>query len=175
MARMLITGLLNSAPFVLLGEMAPYLLLGFLVAGILSVTVSPQKIKQHLGGHGLWPVLKATIFGIPLPLCSCGVIPVAASLKRYKASNGASDPRACPAHKVRVAPFDPTLPPALVSPQSWVLPGTWQTHLNGQKSDLLACLSARHLQNCLFCHRLLHPTFSAIKKGQTPEKPESGP
>lgn len=85
-----VTGLLGSAPFLLLGEMAPYLLLGFLVAGILSVAVSPQKVKQHLGGRGLWPVIKATIFGIPLPLCSCGVIPVAASLKRYKASNGAT-------------------------------------------------------------------------------------
>ncbi len=90
MATKFAVGLLDSAPFLLLGEMAPYLLLGFLVAGILSVAVSPQKVKQHLGGHGLWPVIKATIFGIPLPLCSCGVIPVAASLKRYKASNGAT-------------------------------------------------------------------------------------
>lgn len=90
MAITFITRLLDSALFLLLGEMAPYLLLGFLIAGILSVTVSPQKVKQHLGGHGLWPVFKATIFGIPLPLCSCGVIPVAASLKRYKASNGAT-------------------------------------------------------------------------------------
>ncbi|MBA4386649.1 MAG: hypothetical protein C0404_01640 [Verrucomicrobia bacterium] len=73
-----------------LAEMAPYLLLGFAVAGILSVLVSPEKIEKHLGGRGFLPVLKAAIFGVPLPLCSCGVIPVAASLRRHGSSKGAT-------------------------------------------------------------------------------------
>ena len=73
-----------------LGEMAPYLLVGFGVAGILSVLVSPETVERHLGGGGLWPVVKATLFGIPLPLCSCGVIPVAASLRRHGATRGAT-------------------------------------------------------------------------------------
>jgi len=73
-----------------LGEMAPYLLFGFLVAGALSVLVSPQTVERHLGGKGFLPVLKAAVFGIPLPLCSCGVIPVGASLRRHGASRGAT-------------------------------------------------------------------------------------
>ena len=73
-----------------LGEMAPFLLFGFFVAGVLYVLISPAAVERHLGGKGLLPVLKASIFGIPLPLCSCGVIPVAASLRRHGASKGAT-------------------------------------------------------------------------------------
>ena len=73
-----------------LGEMAPYLLFGFLLAGACSVAVSARTIERHLGGKGFWPVLKATVVGIPLPLCSCGVIPVGASLRRHGASRGAT-------------------------------------------------------------------------------------
>jgi len=73
-----------------LGEMAPYLLFGFLVAGILSVCISPPFIERHLGGRGFGPVLKASLLGIPLPLCSCGVIPVTASFRRHGASRGAT-------------------------------------------------------------------------------------
>ncbi|MHC4327615.1 MAG: permease, partial [Planctomycetota bacterium] len=62
-----------------IGEMSPYLLFGFLVAGFLSVLVSQQLVERHLGGRGLRPLLKASIFGVPLPLCSCGVIPVSMS------------------------------------------------------------------------------------------------
>ncbi len=71
-----------------LSEMAPYLLFGFFVAGLLSVLISPKLIERHLGGRGLWPVIKAAAFGVPLPLCSCGVIPVAASLRRHGAGRG---------------------------------------------------------------------------------------
>lgn len=74
----------------LLAEMSPYLILGFAVAGILSVTVSQKLVEKHLGGRGFWPVMKASLLGIPLPLCSCGVIPVAASLRRHGASKGAT-------------------------------------------------------------------------------------
>jgi uncharacterized membrane protein YraQ (UPF0718 family)/copper chaperone CopZ len=71
-------------------DMAPYLLFGFFIAGLLSVFVSPEKVERHLGGNGIWPVLKASVFGVPLPLCSCGVIPVATSLRRHGASRGAT-------------------------------------------------------------------------------------
>jgi uncharacterized membrane protein YraQ (UPF0718 family)/copper chaperone CopZ len=70
--------------------MSPYLLFGFLIAGFLSVFVPPALVERHLGGKGLWPVVKAAIFGVPLPLCSCGVIPVAASLRRHGANKGAT-------------------------------------------------------------------------------------
>lgn len=73
-----------------LGEMSPYLLFGFLMAGILSVCISPEFIERHLGGRGFGPVLKASLLGVPLPLCSCGVIPVAASFRRHGASRAAT-------------------------------------------------------------------------------------
>ncbi|MBI3985995.1 MAG: permease [Lentisphaerae bacterium] len=71
-------------------EMAPYLLFGFFVAGVLSVLVPTETVERHLGGEGLWPVIKASLLGVPLPLCSCGVIPVAVSLRRHGASPGAT-------------------------------------------------------------------------------------
>ena len=71
-----------------LSEMSPYLLFGFFVAGILSVLISQRLVERHLGGRGIWPLLKASIFGVPLPLCSCGVIPVSMSLHKHGASKG---------------------------------------------------------------------------------------
>jgi hypothetical protein len=73
-----------------LREMSPFLLFGFLVAGLLSVLMKPETVERHLGGRGFWQVFKAAIFGVPLPLCSCGVIPVAASLRRHGASAAAT-------------------------------------------------------------------------------------
>jgi len=71
-------------------EMSPYLLFGFFVAGVLSVLVSQKLVERHLGGGGLWPLLKASVFGVPLPLCSCGVIPVSMSLHKHGASKGST-------------------------------------------------------------------------------------
>ncbi len=76
--------------WVTLREMSPFLLFGFLVAGFLSVLVRPETVERHLGGRGFWQVFKAAVFGVPLPLCSCGVIPVAASLRRHGAGAGAT-------------------------------------------------------------------------------------
>lgn len=71
-------------------QMAPYLLLGFLLAGVLSVYVSPETVERHLGRRGWRQVVKAALIGVPLPLCSCSVVPVAASLHRHGAGKGAT-------------------------------------------------------------------------------------
>ena len=71
-------------------DMSPYLLFGFFMAGILSVFISQRVVERHLGGKGIWPLLKASLFGIPLPLCSCGVIPVSMSLHKHGASKGST-------------------------------------------------------------------------------------
>jgi uncharacterized membrane protein YraQ (UPF0718 family) len=71
-------------------EMSPFLLFGFFVAGVLSVLVSRNFVETHLGGRGIWPLVKASLFGVPLPLCSCGVIPVAMSLRKHGASKGSA-------------------------------------------------------------------------------------
>jgi len=78
-------GFLNTAL-----EMSPYLLFGFLVAGLLSVLLSQKLVERHLGGRGVWPVIKASLFGVPLPLCSCSVIPVTMSLHKHGASKAAA-------------------------------------------------------------------------------------
>ncbi|PIE29225.1 hypothetical protein CSA57_09460 [candidate division KSB3 bacterium] len=71
-------------------EMAPYIVLGFFMAGILRIMVNPHIIAKYLGKGRVRSVLYATLLGIPLPLCSCGVLPAAASLKKQGASDGAS-------------------------------------------------------------------------------------
>jgi uncharacterized membrane protein YraQ (UPF0718 family) len=81
---------ISAACWTTLLEMAPYLLFGFFIAGMLSVFISPKLIERHLGGTGIWPVFKASLFGVPLPLCSCGVIPVATSLRKHGSSKGAT-------------------------------------------------------------------------------------
>ncbi|MBN2413332.1 permease [candidate division KSB1 bacterium] len=84
----LIFGILKSS-FDLLKEMAPYLVFGFISAGILKEFISAEKIAKHLGKSSLGSVLKAALFGIPLPLCSCGVIPPTMALRNAGASKGA--------------------------------------------------------------------------------------
>jgi len=76
--------------WIVLADMSPYLLFGFFFAGLLAILISAEAVERHLGGRGMLPVAKAAAFGVPLPLCSCGVIPVAASLRRHGASRGAT-------------------------------------------------------------------------------------
>lgn len=75
--------------FLIINEMSPYILLGFVIAGFLHSFVKPQLLSRHLSGNGIAPIIKAALFGIPLPLCSCGVLPTAVSLRRQGASRGA--------------------------------------------------------------------------------------
>ena len=74
----------------IINEMSPYILLGFLIAGILHVFVKESVLLRHLSGNGLKTVVKAAAIGIPLPLCSCGVLPTAVSLRRGGASKAAT-------------------------------------------------------------------------------------
>jgi uncharacterized membrane protein YraQ (UPF0718 family) len=70
--------------------MAPYILFGLVFAGILHELVPDSIVTKHLGSSDVKSVLKSTIFGIPLPVCSCGVIPLATSIKKSGASKGAT-------------------------------------------------------------------------------------
>jgi len=71
-------------------EAAPYLLVGFFVAGLIHAWVPMDRVARHLGRSNLGGVLKAALIGAPLPLCSCSVIPVASSIRRQGASRGAT-------------------------------------------------------------------------------------
>ena len=70
--------------------MAPYILFGLLFAGILHELVPDSIVTKHLGDDNISSVVKSTLFGIPLPVCSCGVIPLATSIKKSGASKGAT-------------------------------------------------------------------------------------
>ena len=70
-------------------EMAPYLLLGFFIAGVLHVFVPQKFYANYLSRSNRLSVVWTALLGVPLPLCSCGVIPTAIGLRNEKASKGA--------------------------------------------------------------------------------------
>lgn len=74
----------------MLNEMSPYILLGFLIAGIMHAFIPQKTLSRHLSGTGLKSVAKSAAIGIPLPLCSCGVLPTAIAMRRNGASKAAS-------------------------------------------------------------------------------------
>ena len=74
----------------ILVESGPWLLGGFLLAGVVHALLPRDTIARWLGGRGTGAVFRAALVGVPLPLCSCSVIPVAAGLRRGGASKGAS-------------------------------------------------------------------------------------
>jgi uncharacterized membrane protein YraQ (UPF0718 family)/copper chaperone CopZ len=74
----------------LTNEMSPYLLLGFLFAGLLHALVPNDKIVKYLGERNFRSVINAALLGIPLPLCSCGVVPTGLSFYKNGASKGSS-------------------------------------------------------------------------------------
>lgn len=67
-----------------------YIIFGLLASGLLRVFLNPASVAQHLGHGRYLSVFKAALLGIPIPLCSCGVLPAAASLKKQGANNGAT-------------------------------------------------------------------------------------
>jgi len=79
-----------KAIWVILYQSGPYLLVGFFIAGMLKVLIPERLIYRHLGQDNLKSVFWASLLGVPIPLCSCSVIPTAISLKRSGASKGAT-------------------------------------------------------------------------------------
>ncbi len=74
----------------LVNEMSPYLLLGFLFAGILRVAFPKNMITRYMGHNNFRSVLNASLLGIPMPLCSCGVLPTGIGFYKNGASRGST-------------------------------------------------------------------------------------
>ena len=74
----------------LASSMAPYLLLGFLLAGLMHAFIPKVLYSKYLGGSSFRAVFNAALLGIPLPLCSCGVLPTAMSLRKEGTSKAAT-------------------------------------------------------------------------------------
>lgn len=81
--------LLNSLLY-MLNEMSPYILLGFFIAGLMHAFIPQQTFARHLSSTGWKAVVKSALIGVPLPLCSCGVLPTAIAMRRNGASRAAS-------------------------------------------------------------------------------------
>lgn len=77
--------------FLILNEMSPYLLLGLLFAGLLKVFLPERFIAKYLRKSNTRSAVNATLLGVPLPLCSCGVLPTGISLYKNGASKGATN------------------------------------------------------------------------------------
>lgn len=84
----LIVGIFDEA-WRVLSDSALYILFGLAMGGMVKVFMRPGFVSQHLGKGRFSSVIKASALGVPLPLCSCGVMPAAASLKEQGANNGA--------------------------------------------------------------------------------------
>ncbi len=85
---LLVIQVLESSWEILL-DSSPFIIFGFLVAGFLKAFLPDYMVSKHLGKNKTSSVLKSALVGIPLPLCSCGVLPAAAGLKEQGASKGA--------------------------------------------------------------------------------------
>ncbi|MFH0757420.1 MAG: permease [Bacteroidota bacterium] len=74
----------------LVNEMSPYLLLGFFFAGVLRVVFPQRIITKYMGQRNFRSVLNASLLGVPLPLCSCGVLPTGIGFYKNGASRGST-------------------------------------------------------------------------------------
>lgn len=81
---------LTVATWHMFTDAAPYVIFGFIAAGLIKAILPENAVARHLGGRSTLAVVKASLLGIPLPLCSCGVIPAAISLRKQGAGRGAS-------------------------------------------------------------------------------------
>jgi uncharacterized membrane protein YraQ (UPF0718 family) len=84
----IITGVARET-WIILNDSAPYVLFGMFVAGLLKAYLPENFVARHLGKSGAGSVVKASLIGVPLPLCSCGVLPTALGLRKQGASKGA--------------------------------------------------------------------------------------
>ena len=75
--------------FILANAMSLYILVGLLIAGVLKEFLPSDFVSKHLGNSSFSSVIKATILGIPMPVCSCSVVPLAKGLQKEGASKGA--------------------------------------------------------------------------------------
>lgn len=78
-----------AAAWDILLDSSLFVLFGFFVAGLLKGFIPDDFIQRHLGGSRKRGIFKASLFGIPIPLCSCGVIPAAGGLRQQGAGKGA--------------------------------------------------------------------------------------
>lgn len=84
-----IVGSLAAAWQVLL-DASIFIIFGFVIAALIRAFLSSEQIVKYMGGNNFRSVFLAAVFGVPLPLCSCGVVPTAMALRKQGASKAAT-------------------------------------------------------------------------------------
>lgn len=156
----------------LINEMAPYLLFGFLIAGLMHAFIPRTIYSRYLAQRNFKSVALATLFGIPLPLCSCGVIPTAMSLRREGASKGATTAFLIATPQTGVDSIIATysllgLPFAIIRPIAALVTALFGGHLinltEGEREDKRKIESACECSDCTLPKEEAHSFFSKLK------------
>lgn len=146
----------------LVAEMIPYLLLGFLFAGLLHVLVPHKFYQKYLSQNNFRSVILASLFGIPLPLCSCGVIPTAMSLRKEGGSKAATTAFLCATPQTGI---DSILATFSVFGLAFALIRPIAALLSAVVIGILICIIERKNDN-------QDNTISSMKSGKSEEKQE---
>ena len=171
-----ILGQYLDALLMMLAEMAPYLMLGFFIAGLLRTFVPHSLYSNHLSPRNMKSVVKAAAIGIPLPLCSCGVIPTSVSLRKEGASHGACTSFLIATPQTGVDSIAATysmmgLPFAIVRPLAALFTamfGGWLVNRYAKDDERLihACHSGESEDDCACCQsEVLPETFWGKLRG----------
>ncbi|MGC2062122.1 MAG: permease, partial [Thermodesulfovibrionales bacterium] len=65
-----------KASLAILNDVSPWIVISLVAAGLLHSVLTPERFQRHLGNRKVSSLVKATISGMLLPICSCGVIPL---------------------------------------------------------------------------------------------------
>lgn len=169
----ILAGLTASGQILL--ESAPFMIIGLTLGGLLKMFLSTDYVAHHLGRGRYLSVLKAALFGIPLPICSCGVLPAAAALKRQGANNGAvtafmiSTPESgIDSMAISYALLDPIMTVArpLIAFLSALVAGILENYFNPPRPQLVMFSAiACPVDNCCDgrnCHPDLHRSHHSV-------------
>jgi uncharacterized membrane protein YraQ (UPF0718 family) len=85
----ILIGILTATWEVLL-DASFFIVLGFIIAACIRAFISSESIVKYMGGNNIGSVVRSALFGVPLPLCSCGVVPTAMALRKQGASKAAT-------------------------------------------------------------------------------------
>ncbi|MGH8046845.1 MAG: SO_0444 family Cu/Zn efflux transporter [Chthoniobacterales bacterium] len=137
--------------------LAPLFLFGLLLGGVINILITRRRVEAIMGGQGLKSMINAAAIGVPLPLCSCAVVPIAVTLGR----KGASPPA--------VMSFLITTPESGVDSilLTWVLMGPWVAIYRPFASFMSALLAGVVAIGWLPTQLRAAPKYSKVEAGKS--------
>lgn len=154
---------------------SPYMILGLVFSGLLHAFLPEEKIKKWFSGPGFWPIFRAALLGVPLPLCSCSVIPASISFRKSGASRAATSAFLISTPESGLDSIALTygmmgLPMAILRPIaaliSALLAGFFQVIFNKEKDDFVDSKTMPESECCSHNHKKEKINFFlGLKKG----------